>query len=157
MKRKITKQLTGAEWSRCHLLDDSSPQTCCALKKIPVSTQFCCLYLWVLYSFGLDCMRSQLSVLVLAMTTEIRWHVQNDFSTAACLVSWQVVLQQDLSLWNFPGCCDKSNYNLFIRLWYHDEFMSSSVYLKNIGKVAEDGLFEGMPYLVAFLKGVNIS
>lgn len=36
-------------------------------------------------------------------------------------------------------------------------FYPQVFYLKKIGKEGEDSLFEGMPYLFSFLKGVNAS
>lgn len=96
--------ISGAECRRCHLLDDSSPHVLSKMHP-PNLMSFCCLYLEVFYSFGLDCMRSCLSILILTMSQLIC----PDWLSLVLLVCYDDRFSYSQVLWlqRFSGCSDK--------------------------------------------------
>lgn len=72
----------------------------------PIRTQFCCLCLEVFYSFGCNCMRSCLSILILT-TSQLAWP---EWLSLVLLVCYYHRFSYSQVLWlqRFPGCSDKA-------------------------------------------------
>lgn len=98
--------VNGTECRYCHLLDDSSPHTCCLKCTHPFKCSFCCLYLEVFYSFGLNCMGSCLSILILTMS---QWACPEWLSLVLLVCcDYRFSYSQVVWLQRFPGCSDKA-------------------------------------------------